>query len=147
VKKRTIVLVGIVTLVVVGVAYYAITPVFVTITANDVEPVQSVVVSPAVSIVDTPAHPASGSVSVIKTDTQSFLRYENLKTINGPDLYIYLSTDLEATEFVSLGKIKATEGNVNYEIPSGTDLKKYKYALVWWEQFSVLFNYANVEPK
>lgn len=73
-----------------------------------------------------------------------YLRYENYKTINGPDLRVYLATDARATEFVDLGPIKATEGNINYLIPPGTDLSRYRYALTWCEDFAVLFNSAEL---
>jgi len=46
------------------------------------------------------------------------------------------------SDFVNLGRIRATEGNVNYEIPEGTDLTKYKNVLIWCRAFSVLFSYA-----
>ncbi|MSS74010.1 hypothetical protein EXS72_00005, partial [Candidatus Pacearchaeota archaeon] len=65
----------------------------------------------------------SGSVKVIGLPNEKrVLRFENLDTSNGPDLYIYLATDTSADDFVDLGKIKATRGNVNYEIPVGIDL-------------------------
>ena len=96
-------------------------------------------------ITGTAGHPASGTVRIIETGDKQFVRYENFKTINGPDLLVYLAKDLNAKEFVSLGKLKATEGNINYEIPQGTNIQEYPYVLVWCEDFSVLFNYAYVK--
>jgi Electron transfer DM13 len=127
--------------------YLLIWPQFQTVMINEAAPESSAVLVAPVSLFDTPAHPASGSVSIIETDSQVLLRYENLETINGPDLFVYLSTDLEATEYVNLGTLKATEGNVNYEIPAGTNIDKYRYALVWCKQFGVLFNYADLSQK
>lgn len=100
-----------------------------------------------VTITDTPAHPASGQVRLVRTGDKHILRYENYKTINGPDVKVYLATDTKATEFVDLGPIKGTEGNINYDIPSGTDLEKYHYALTWCEDFNVLFNSADLNQK
>lgn len=94
------------------------------------------------SIQSTPGHPASGIVKVIRTENSKILRYENFKTINGPDLYVYLSKDLEAKDFVNLGKLKATEGNINYEVPLNTNLEDYRYVMIWCKAFGVLFNYA-----
>lgn len=91
------------------------------------------------------AHEVAGEALLVKGDQENFLRFENLKTINGPDLRIYLSTDLKAKNFVDLGPIRATEGNVNYAIPTGTDLNKYRYALIWCRAFGVLFSYAQLE--
>jgi hypothetical protein len=127
--------------------YLFVWPQFQTVVVDEVVPEGSAVLISPVPLSDTPAHSASGTVSIVKTDSQHFLRYENFESINGPDLFVYLSTDLQATEFISLGTLKATEGNINYEIPVGTDISKYRYALVWCEQFGVLFNYADLGQK
>ncbi|MDP3988785.1 MAG: DM13 domain-containing protein [bacterium] len=90
------------------------------------------------------AHSVEGTASIIEVDGVHYLRFENLKTTNGPDLRIYLSSDLGADDFVDLGSIRATEGNVNYEIPAGTDITTYKNVLIWCHPFSVLFSYAQL---
>lgn len=138
-----------VALIVLGVAYYGLSPLFINIEANDQLPgqgddVPSVRTLASAEIVDTAAHPASGLAKIIEAEGVRHLRYENFKTINGPDLYIYLAKDLDANDFVDLGRLKATEGNVNYEIPAGVDPSEYPYALVWCKAFSVLFNSAKL---
>jgi hypothetical protein len=40
--------------------------------------------------------------------------------------------------------VKATEGNINYEIPEGVDPREYPYVLTWCKAFGVLFNSAKV---
>jgi len=90
------------------------------------------------------AHDVLGEALFVQAGDERFLRFENLNTINGPDLRIYLSSGLNAGDFVDLGPIRATEGNVNYPIPAGTDLTKYKNALIWCRAFSVLFSYAQL---
>lgn len=143
---------------VLGFAYYAISPLFINIKVDEALPGQEVVESStrtpaeeitavqslAAAIVDTPAHPASGAVRIVKADGKTYARYENYKTINGPDIYVYLAKDIDAKEFIDLGKVKATEGNINYEIPLGVDVSEYPYVLTWCKQFGVLFNYADV---
>ena len=125
--------------------YYAISPLFRNIKANDALPTSAQTdTAPAAVVTGTTGHPASGTVRIVKSNGASFVRYENFKTINGPDIYVYLAKDRDAKEFVSLGQVKATEGNVNYEIPTGTDLSKYHYVLTWCKQFGVLFNYADL---
>ena len=104
-------------------------------------------ISNPVTLTDTPLHPATGQVRVIETGNQKVLRYENYKTINGPDVRVYLATDQKATEFIDLGPIKGTEGNINYDIPEGTDLDKYHWALTWCEDFNVLFNSADLNNR
>lgn len=100
----------------------------------------------AAQIVGTPGHPASGSARLVESGGTTYVRYENFKTLNGPDLYVYLAKDQEAKEFVSLGRLKATEGNINYEVPAGVDAKEYPYVLVWCKAFGVLFNSAHITP-
>lgn len=90
-------------------------------------------------------HKAEGVAKVIDlTDGRTFLRLENLKTTNGPDLYVYLSSGKDASEIVDLGKLKGNIGNQNYEIPAGTDLSKFNTVLIWCKAFSTLFGSAQL---
>ncbi len=95
-------------------------------------------------VTGTAGHPASGTARIVSVDGKNYVRYENLKTINGPDLYVYLSKDLANKDIINLGKIKATEGNINYEIPAGVNPEEYPYVLIWCEAFGVLFNSAKI---
>jgi hypothetical protein len=90
------------------------------------------------------AHEVSGLAQVIEVPTGRLLRFEDFETVNGPELRIYLSSGLGDDDIVDLGKIKATKGNVNYEIPLGTDLEKYDKVLIWCRPFGVLFSYAQM---
>ena len=90
-------------------------------------------------------HDAQGIAKVIPTeDGNNVLRLEDLVVTNGPDLYVYLSIDKSASDFVSLGKLKANIGN--YLIPAGTDLSKYDTVLIWCRAFSVLSGSAELKP-
>ena len=90
-------------------------------------------------------HKAEGIAKVIDlTDGSTFLRLENLKTTNGPDLYVYLSTGKDASDIVNLGRLKGNIGNQNYEIAIGTDLSKYNTVLIWCKAFSTLFGSAQL---
>ena len=90
------------------------------------------------------AHDVMGTALLIEDNGKKILRFENFETINGPNLHIYLSANLDATDFIDLGKIKATKGNVNYEVPSHVDTTKYNNVLVWCVPFRVLFSYAEL---
>ncbi len=93
-------------------------------------------------------HDAQGMVRTIPlNDGTNVLRLENFKATNGPDLYVYLSTDNKASEFVSLGKLKANNGNQNYDIPENTDLEKYSKVLIWCKAFGVLFGNADLSSQ
>ena len=90
-------------------------------------------------------HDAQGDTYTIPLeDGSNVLRLENFQSTNGPDLYVYLSTDDYASEFVNLGELKANKGNQNYEIPDNTDLDKYNKVLIWCKAFGVLFGSAEL---
>lgn len=164
-SKVKMISLAVIVLLIAGVLWYALSPLFMNTVADDPLPTAEEQVTEIPSpgrpseekpstaeatptpIIPTAAHPASGTVRVVMDANDQYLRYENYKTINGPDLRVYLATDTRATDFVDLGPLKATEGNVNYPIPAGTDLNKYRYALTWCEDFAVLFNSAELSVK
>jgi len=92
------------------------------------------------------AHDVAGKALLLETDGVQTVRFEDFETINGPDLRIYLASDLSNEDIIDLGEIKATKGNVNYEIPEGVDTTKYNKVLVWCRLFGVLFSYAELTP-
>jgi hypothetical protein len=90
-------------------------------------------------------HNASGTARILNLeDGSTVLRLEDFKVTNGPDLFVYLSTDRDASEYVDLGMLKANSGNQNYELPEGTDLSKYDNAIIWCKSFSVYFGGARL---
>lgn len=92
-------------------------------------------------------HNAEDQAKVIKlSDGSDFLRLEDFRSTNGPDLYVYLSTDKGNSDFVDLGRLKGNIGDQNYKIPEGTELSKYDTALIWCQAFSVLFGSAELRP-
>ena len=91
-------------------------------------------------------HDAQGIAKVILIGGGgNVLRLEDLLVTNGPDLYVYLSTDKSASDFVNLGRLKANIGNQNYPIPDETDMTKYDTVLIWCRAFSVLFGSADLK--
>jgi len=92
-------------------------------------------------------HDAQGIAKVIPIEGGgNVLRLEDLEVTNGPDLYVYLSTDESSSDFVNLGRLKANIGNLNYPIPAGTAMTKYDTVLIWCRAFSVLFGSAELKP-
>jgi hypothetical protein len=82
-------------------------------------------------------HNTSGRATIYKeADGKLLLRLTNFKTSNGPDVHVVLIAAKDAdddanflkssTEKLELGPIKGNEGDQNYNIPSGTDLKKFQ---------------------
>jgi hypothetical protein len=92
-------------------------------------------------------HNTEGLVKIIPLedgDGRSILRLENFLSTNGPNVHIYLADDKTASDFIDLGRLKANNGNQNYDIPFGTNLTKYNMALIWCKDFSVLFGSAQL---
>lgn len=87
----------------------------------------------------------SGEARIYLNNGKKVLLLSNFSSSNGPDLRVYLSTTTTASSFVSLGKLKSTGGQQVYEIPSDTDLEQFKFALIWCQQFSVLFGKAETQ--
>ncbi len=98
-------------------------------------------------------HTTTGRAIVTEfPDGRRVLRFEEFVTTNGPDLRVYLSAGSSdagfgkeyGEDFVELGRLKGNLGNQNYEIPAGTDLSKYRNAVVWCARFSVGFGVATL---
>ena len=124
--------------------YYALSPLFWNVTLQEAVPAQMQDSTEPVPVMGTFGHSASGTARIVVAEGKKYVRYENFKTTNGPDLYVYLAKDTDAAEHISLGRVRATEGNINYEIPDGVDVSQYHYVLTWCEAFGVLFNHANL---
>jgi hypothetical protein len=90
-------------------------------------------------------HDVAGEALLVTMEGETTLRFENFDTVNGPNLHIYLASDLSAKDYIDLGAIRATTGNINYEVPEGIDTTKYNKVLVWCVPFSVLFSYAELQ--
>lgn len=93
-------------------------------------------------------HFARGDALLIETSPGLYvLRFENFSVRNGPDLYVYLSTGPtgRVDERLNLGRLKATDGAFNYEVPASLDVSKVKSVLVWCRQFDVLFGSAPIQ--
>lgn len=98
------------------------------------------------------SHPTSGRADVLNDGSaQRFLRFEDFRTDNGPDLNVYLSAapaDGPAGEFdddfVDLGDLTGNIGSQNYEIPADVDLDRYSTVVIWCVRFGVAFGAADI---
>jgi Electron transfer DM13 len=99
-------------------------------------------------------HTTSGRAAVLEVDGgRRFLRLDDLRTSNGPDLFVYLSAtpadgprDPFDDEFLSLGRLKANQGNQNYAIGAGTRLDRYRSVVIWCRRFTYAFGAAELSP-
>jgi len=90
------------------------------------------------------AYDVKGQALLMQQGQQRIIRFENFETINGPSLNIYLVNSQNKDVFFDLGPIKATKGNVNYQIPDDLDLSQYDQVQVYCVPFKKVFSYANL---
>ncbi|QMU55400.1 MAG: hypothetical protein GKS07_11175 [Nitrosopumilus sp.] len=91
-------------------------------------------------------HQTSGSTNIEFSSEKTILHLgDDFKTVNGPDLYVYLATDKQAKDYVSLGMIQKFSGLQSYDVPDDVDLEKYGEVLIWCKSFGVLFGNAPLE--
>ncbi len=96
------------------------------------------------------SHHTEGRALVLNDGSeQRFLRFEDFRTDNGPDVNVWLSAappDAPARDFLNdpfdLGDIKGNVGAQNYEIPPSVDLDHYSTVVIWCVRFSVAFGTA-----
>ncbi len=91
------------------------------------------------------AHSVAGQVLLIDNQGKKILRFENFESTNGPDVRVYLSTGYDIRDAVELSSLKATSGNVNYDVPAGVDTATYNKVLIWCRPFRVLFSSADLK--
>ena len=88
-------------------------------------------------------HPTSGSVKVIRDANNKInLVFENFKSDNGPDLYVWLSPSTSGSPYEEIGLLKAVTGNFSYELSPGVNYNVNNRVLIWCKRFSVLFGHA-----
>ena len=95
-------------------------------------------------------HTGSGQVLLVRApDGSVILRFQDYAVRNGPDLFIYLTPDPDGDVFaegaIELSEIRATQGNVNYEVPDDVDPSTFRAAVIWCKAFAVLFAHAELE--
>lgn len=87
-----------------------------------------------------------GNAQIFQNQDGTFdLKLADFNTSNGPDLYVYLSKEIMPVNFISLGKIKSTNGNQVYAIPGTPDFNEYKYVCIHCKEYNHLFGYALIE--
>ena len=99
------------------------------------------------------AHRGEGRALLVRlADGQRFLRFEQFRVTNGPDLYVYLSgypaprnsAQLHEGATHDVGVLKGNVGSQNYALPTDLDLAKFKSAVIYCKRFSVIFATAEL---
>lgn len=97
-------------------------------------------------------HGTNGTVRILElADRSRVVRLEGLDTDNGPDLFLYLSTNPAGGEesafdddHVNLGRLQGNLGDQNYDLPAGTDLSRYASVVIWCDRFNSAFGAADL---
>ena len=151
-KKQWLLVTILLAIVLIGVVWYLASPLFIDKTVDEKLPVINSEANPSLTtlyegnFIDADNfHKTSGKAIVFDSDGKKYLRFEDFQATNGPDLKVYLSNDLDAQDYISLGDLKGNIGDQNYEINDDIDLDNYNNVLIWCEQFSVLFGNAQLE--
>ncbi|HLC58545.1 MAG TPA: DM13 domain-containing protein [Candidatus Nanoarchaeia archaeon] len=134
-------------IIIIGVGYYLISPLFIVVEINEnltqTQQGQEINIIHE-SIFQEKAHEVKGKLKVINDKEKTILSFENFESINGPNLHVWISKDLDGKEYYDLGPLKGTKGNFSYDIPKEVNLKEYKYVLIWCVPFKVLFSFATL---
>jgi hypothetical protein len=97
-------------------------------------------------------HETTGRARLLAAaDGSHTLWFDDLRTSNGPKLVAMLSSTpasedgwsaYDDGEVLKLAPLKGNLGTQSYAIPVGTDLARFKSAVVWCDRFSVAFGAA-----
>src|SRR3989344_6693823 len=140
-KKLVITTVAIVIL---GLAYWLISPFFIDKRVSKELPTQNETQSKVFKTGSFTGfdkiHYGSGDVVVLKTDEGYIIRFEeNFNVANGPDLYVGFGKDGEYVKGTEIGGLKGNIGSQNYVVPNNINLKDYNEIWIWCRAFSVGF--------
>lgn len=102
-----------------------------------------------------PGHPARGRARLIRgADGAHTLRFEDFSVVNGPDVFVILSPDpsgsrdgATAAGALNLGRLRATNGNINYPVPAGADLSGVRSVIIYCRAFHVVMGAASLEAR
>ncbi len=91
------------------------------------------------------AHTTTGTVKLSKDASgKKYLVFDNFKTDSGPDLRVYLSEDLGASNYTEITN-KVINGTYQLNVDSSVDTDKKRKVLIWCKSFSVLFGSADLK--
>lgn len=94
-------------------------------------------------------HRTSGTALLIRlADGRLVVRLEDFSTSDGPDVRVVLASTTAGSSGVGsyhhLGHLKATSGNQNYPVATGTDVSGYRSVVIWCKRFNAVFGSAEL---
>jgi hypothetical protein len=92
-------------------------------------------------------HTTTGTARVLAlADGRRFVRLEGFETENGPDLFVYLTTNPAAgpegafdDDYANLGRLAGNIGDQNYGLPSDIEPARYASVVIWCDRFDSAF--------
>ncbi|MCH8813567.1 MAG: DM13 domain-containing protein [Chloroflexi bacterium] len=98
---------------------------------------------------DTTLYSGSGTAKVIQAaDGSLVLRFEDFSVSGGPDLFVIMTTDPDggsSDDGLEIDRLRATDGNINYDIPPGTDVSQYESVIIFCKRLGITFSVATLE--
>ncbi|MHA3703351.1 DM13 domain-containing protein [Jatrophihabitans sp. YIM 134969] len=94
-------------------------------------------------------HETTGDVLLIRLASgEHLVRLMGFSTSDGPDLQVVLGSstpgDLDVGRYLELGPLRATDGNLNYAVPTGTDVASFTTVAIWCKRFDAVFGSAPI---
>jgi len=88
-------------------------------------------------------HEVQGTAKILQVEDATFLRFEDFKVTNGPDLRVYITPDGDVSQGIHLDKLHGSKGNQNY-ILENIDVEMYDTVVIYCQPFGVYFAKANL---
>ena len=106
---------------------------------------QAVAVIKSGSFIGVGGHLAEGIAKILSLNGTGYLRMEQFKVTNGPDLHVYLTTNGGNIQNAKdLGILKGSEGDQNYFLGKVGNTR-YDVAIIFSQPFRVLFASATLQ--
>lgn len=96
------------------------------------------------SFINGPYGTVTGSAKIYLDSGRYTLKLQDVNISNGPDLHVYLSKEVQPVNYIDLGRLQSTSGNLVYPVNGSPDFSQYKYSLIHCQRFNHLFGSAEL---
>jgi hypothetical protein len=98
------------------------------------------------------AHRGSGTATILQQGDRRVLRFTDFEVTNGPDLHVYLVKNIAGRSeqtfdgYIDLGSLKGNIGEQNYDLAADVDLSEYGGIIIYCQPFHVTLSIAEFAP-
>lgn len=153
--KKLLITIG--SIVVLGAAYWLISPLFITERVD--EKIDDIMAVPSGSPAPTASpevisqgaftglagHSGRGTAKLLSANGKQYLRLEDdFRVTNGPDLFVYFGKDGSYVSEARIAALKGNEGGQNYEVPPEINPSQFNEVWIWCRAFSIPFAKAEL---